>query len=209
MNSGLLLPCALGLFLISTTALAGPNPNFRLPLHVVESFWAPCEDYLPVDCLGTRPATAAIPNHPAVIYLLVFNHTGIAGLQAGLEWDPSWTWSFALFDCLPGQLEGIFPDGPTTASGSTAFNCLQGPALAAIGRITFQVGHSGCLKFRQPAYTLGIAALACTSQEVDQITDADSPRLGRVCVGSGGHDPCDAAVPVEPSTWGEIKSTFR
>ena len=154
MKSRLLLLFPFGLFLVSATALAGPNPNFTLPLHVVESFWMPCENYLPIDCLGTPPATAAIPNHPAVIYLLVFNHAGITALQAGLEWDPSWTWSFALFDCQPGQLEGIFPDGPTTASGVTVFNCLQGPALAAIGRITFQVGHSGCLKFRQPAFPL-------------------------------------------------------
>jgi hypothetical protein len=208
MKSTLVRICALGFTLVSATASAGPNPSFTLPLHVVEAISAPCDGYLPVDCLGTRPTTTAIPNHPAVIYLMVSNHAGIAALQAGLEWDPSWTWTFALFDCRAGQLEGIFPDGPSTASGVTVFDCLQGPALAVIGRIGFQVGQSGCLRFREPPFPNGICVFDCTGQEVDQITDANSPRLGRVCVGNGGHDACDAAVPVEPSTWGAIKGSY-
>ena len=195
--------------LCSTIASAGPNPNFTLPLHVVESLSAPCDAYLPVDCLGTRPTTSAIADHPAVIFLLVSNHSGIAALQAGLEWEASWTWTASLFDCRPGQVGALIPDGPTTASGVTTFDCLTGPALAVIGRVAFQVGHTGCVRFRQPPIPNGICVFDCTGQEIDQITDVSSPRLGRVCVGSGGHDACDPAVPVEPSTWGEIKSSYR
>ena len=41
------------------------------------------------------------------------------------------------------------------------------------------------------------------------ITFEDSPRFGRVCVGSRGLDACDRVVPVFPSTWGAIKSSYR
>jgi hypothetical protein len=205
-----ILIAALGLqAAIGSAAIAGPNANFTLPLHVVASISEPCNGYLPVDCMGNRPNTSAIANHVASVFLLVANHTDIAALQAGLEWNPSWTLSFSLFDCLPGQLDGFVSDGPTSVSGVTTFSCVQGPTLAVVGRMFFMAGQIGCLKYRQPPFPSGICVFDCTGAEIDQITDVNSPRLGRVCVGGGGHDACDAAVPVASDTWGAIKASYR
>jgi hypothetical protein len=187
----------------------GENAEFTLPLHAATSTYLPCSGYLPVDCLGNRPTTSIPGNGPVAIFLFVANYQRIAALQAGLSWDPSWTWAFSLFDCQPGQIEGIFRDGPTTASGVTAFSCIEGPSLAVVGRIFFNAGNSGCLRFIQPPWPYGIHVLGRGTSQIDQIVDADSPRLGRVCVGSGGVDACDRVVPVQSGTWGAIKNSYR
>jgi hypothetical protein len=131
-------------------AEAGQNPDFTLPLHVASSNFLPCNGYLPVDCLSHRPTVNLAGGGPVAVFFFFTNHYRIAVVQGGVEWDPSWSYGFALFDCLPGQLEGYFPDGPNTASGATAFSCVDGPALACFGRMFFVAGDSGCLRYIQP-----------------------------------------------------------
>jgi hypothetical protein len=72
----------------------------------------------------------------------------------------------------------------------------------------FVAGDSGCLRYIQPQWPFGICVLDCATQ-IDQIIDPDSPRLGRVCVDSGGIDACERVVPVASATWGAIKDSFR
>ena len=195
----------------SGPAAAGENPSFTLPLHIAASTYQPCNGYLPIDCTSNHPTVNLSGGGPVAVFIFVANYQRISYLQVGLEWDPSWSHSFGLFDCQPGQLEGFFPDSPTTASGVTAFSCVNGPALAVMGRMFFTAGSSGCLAFIQPPWPTwpnGIHAGDC-QLGIDQITDEDSPRFGRVCVGSGGVDACDRVVPVFPSTWGAIKGSYR
>ena len=76
------------------------------------------------------------------------------------------------------------------------------------GRMFFVAGSSGCLRYIQADWPFRIQVLDCALGN-DVITDQESPRLGRVCVGSGGIDACDRVVPVAPATWGAIKDSFR
>jgi len=184
---------------------AGSNPYFTLPLHAVSGF-GNC-DFQPVDCLGNRPNTSVAPGEMASILLLVANYSDVAGYSAGFEWDPSWSYLAVLLDCRPGQTGHFFPE--TNSMGIvSAFFCVNGPALTVVGRIVFRVGQTGCLRFIEPPLPNRIVVMDCQG-EIDEITDLESPRLGRVCVGAGGHDACDSPVPVIGSTWGEIKRSYQ
>lgn len=187
-------------------AAAGDNPSFTMPMHVAYGFFSDCSGYLPVDCWTNRPSVNIIGNVNASVFLSVANYQNINGVQAAIQWSPSWSWAFGIFDCLPGQSLEFQPSG-NTASGATVFDCVNGPALAVFAMIFFQVGGSGCVQFIQPQDPLGIFVQDCQG-EIDQIMEADSPRLGRVCVDAGGVDACDALEPVESMTWGAIKASF-
>jgi hypothetical protein len=176
-------------------------------MHVAYGFFSDCTGYLPVDCLANRPTVNIVGNVNASVFLCVANYQNINGINAAIEWSPSWSWVFGIFDCLPGQRLEFHPTG-NTASGATVFDCVNGPALAVCAMIFFQVGSSGCVQFIQPeGDPLGIFVQDCRG-EIDQITEAESPRLGRVCVGAGGVDACDPVEAVESMTWGAIKASF-
>ena len=103
------------------------------------------------------------------------------------------------------------PFGPTSGTMIYAFNCLTGGTLAPLGRMFFVAG-TGCIGQIESTYPPnGIYALDC-QQQMDQILP-DAPgqqaRLGKVCVGTGGHDACEAATPVAAATWGAIKASYR
>src|SRR3990172_11743375 len=130
------------------TAFGGPNAQFTLPLHVKPSGFEACQGYLPVDCMGTRPTTQ-VGAGPAAIFLFVNNHQQIAAVQTAFEWTPGWNLNFGLWDCQPGQLfahQVENPGGPTAGTIATAFNCLNSPALAVIGRIHMISPGSGCVR---------------------------------------------------------------
>ena len=79
-----------------------------------------------------------------------------------------------------------------------------------MGRMFFSNVTQGCIEQVQSAYSGGIAVVDCAGG-IDQIDPSDpvqKQRLGRICVGSGGHDACDRVVPVESSTWGQIRATY-
>ena len=187
---------------------AGANAEFTLPLHALMSAFEPCHGYLPVDCLAVPPTTEIPGDGPTTVFILLANHTAVLGAKAGLEWDPSWNMRFVFFDCQFGQTY-LFNPGPSSLWFVTAFNCLSGPALSVMGRVGFDVGPAGCLRYVQPDNDpFGIHVLDCTL-EVDSIFDDGSPRLGRVCVGPGGHDACSPVTPVAGATWGAIKASYR
>jgi hypothetical protein len=186
---------------------AGENPLFTLPMHAAYGAYSDCSGYLPVDCLSNRPTVNIAGNVDASIFLCVANYQSLNAIQVGIKWDAAWWWVYGWHDCQAGQRGAIQRDSPTTASGVTVFDCVNGPALAVIDRILFQVPGSGCVQFIQPKDPLGICIQDCRG-EIDQITGEYSARLGKVCVNSGGFDACDPVVPVEPVTWGKIKASF-
>lgn len=188
-------------------AIAGANPAFTLPLHAAPG-WHGCGGYQPIDCLSNRPVTSVAPNELVTVFLLAANYSAIAGMQAGLSWDPSWSSVAVFLDCQPGQTGQFFP-GATSVSLVTSFFCVQGPALLEVGRVVFQVGQEGCVRYVQPTHNSDPILVMDCQGLVDQITDNNSSRLGRVCVGLGGHDACDPVVPVGSVTWGRIKQSYR
>ena len=191
---------------------AGLNPQATIPLHCkAVPFELSCTGYLPVDCVQVPPTVTATPGSSVTVFVFVRNHTQLAGIQTAFEWG-SWDLLFGLWDCQAGMLDGNEPrnpGGPSAGTLTKAFSCVTGPSLAVIGRMFFTVGAEGCLRQVQPSFPDGIHFLDC-QVGVDQISDSpqDQQRLGKICVGPGGHGACDAAVPVAGATWGRIKASY-
>ena len=171
---------------------------------------SPCDGYLPVDCQAYRP-TVSIEPGPTAIFLLAANYNALAGVQTAFQPDPTWTFTFGLWDCRPGQLVTQTPAPPfgsTAGVVALAFTCLDGPGLAVLGRMFF-VASSGCLEQVEPSYPFGIHVLDC-QQGIDQIASYDPWRLGKVCVGAGGVVACEGPQPaVAAATWGRIKAQYQ
>jgi len=193
-------------------AYAGANPNFTLPLHAKASQFELCDGYLPVDCLGVRPTVQLESGQPVAVFLLVANYTQLAALQTAFEVDPSWSYLFGLWFCPPtyGDFPPVPPFGPTAGNLSCRFfNCVTNGQLLPIGRMHF-ISGTGCVGQIESSFAMGTWAMDC-QQELDQIfpnEPGQAARLGRVCVGPGGHDACEAATPVAPATWGRIKASY-
>lgn len=197
----------------ASPALAGPNPQFVLPLHAVLAPSAECGAYLPVDCGEHRPAISVPANTEIVVYLFVARYVQIAGVQTAFAWDAGWDLVQGSWECAPGQVSATVPaapGGPIAGALTTAFDCTSRPALAVIGRWRFVTGESGCLSQVQPNYPFGIHVVACDEARDAVAADPfeESSRLGKICVGAGGVDPCQPIYPVTPATWGRIKASF-
>ena len=191
---------------------AGANPQFTLPIHVSPAVYLPCDGYLPVDCLGVRPTVQVESGQQVAIFLMMANHTQVWGVQTAFEVDPSWVFYFGLWECHGSyEMSPTPPFGPTAGTIVLAFdNCVTSGALIPIGRMFFQSG-TGCIGQVASTFPYGIYAFDC-QQQIDQIFPNEagqSARLGRVCVGPGGHDACEAATPVAAATWGQIKGSYR
>jgi hypothetical protein len=207
----LILAVTLGVGAVDVSA--GTNPNFRIVLHAKQSSFEPCNGYLPVNCVDVPPTVNLPSAAPTAVFVLLFNYTAASGIQTGFEW-PGWSLTFSLWDCgilncdfapcnypnPPGPMEGILE--------GDFIGCVTGPALKVIGRMHFvPAGSPGCISQFIPDLPNGIHLRDCTGG-VDLITDASSPRLGKICVGLGGVNACESVVPVESSTWGNIKATY-
>jgi hypothetical protein len=72
------------------------------------------------------------------------------------------------------------------------------------------VSGTGCVGQVESSYPSGTCALDCQF-ELDQIfpnEPGQAARLGKVCVGPGGNDACEAATPVAAVTWEKVKATY-
>ena len=131
-------------------------------------------------------------------------------LTPAFEWDPGWAFLGAYFDCLPGQLTTTIPAAPGGSDAgtvTTVFDCMQSTQLVTIGRLVMMAGSSGCLRQVVSSHPNGTHAVDCLIG-VDFISE--SSRLGRICVTAGGEITCGLdADPVEPTTWGQVKATYR
>ena len=196
----------------ASSAFAGANPNFTLPLHAKVSSFEQCNGYLPVDCLGVRPVVEVETGQPITVFLMVANYAELLGIQTAFEVDPSWTFTFGLWDCqyAPNENPPQPPFGPTSGTITAVFNCVTSGELLPIGRMTF-VSGTGCVGQVESAYPSGTWALDC-QQQFDRILPNEpgqAARLGKVCVGTGGQDACDRVTPVAAATWGRIKATYH
>jgi len=192
----------------SSTAFAGNNPQVTIPLHAKASSFEACTGLAPVDCLTNRPTVDVSAGNVAV-FLTLMNYVGVAGVQTAFDNPNNWTFTFGLWDCQTGQLNAVTPAAPfgaTAGSITTAFNCVSSGALIPVGRMFF-IATTGCLSQVQSSYPFGIHVLDCEGG-IDQISDNEQGRLGKICVGSGGVDACDPISPVNPTTWGQIKASY-
>src|SRR5262245_40161371 len=82
----------------ASPAAAGDNPSFTLPMHASYAIYSDCSGYLPVDCLANRPSMNISPNVTGSVFLGVANYQSINGIQAAIQWHPSWHWVFGIFD---------------------------------------------------------------------------------------------------------------
>jgi hypothetical protein len=202
---------ALMALLLATTAFAGANPNATLPLHGKSAFEFACTGYAPVDCLSNRPVVN-VPAGPVTVFLFVMNYANVAGVQTAFTVPAAWAFATGTWNCQVGQLSAVTPAPPwgaTAGSITTAFTCLNGPALGVIGMLLFSNAASGCVEQVQSSFPNGTHVLDC-AQGVDQIPESQGARLGKICVGTqGGFDACDPLIPVEPATWGSIKAQYN
>ena len=196
-------------------ASAGENPSFTFPLHAVISGFEPCDGYLPMDCQSVRPQVTVPPDTTIVVYWLLANYARASGVQTAFQWPADWSLLFGLwFDCV--RPAGIPPTSPGNPGGPTFgfigysfYDCLVGPGLGVLGRMTFRTGSSGCLSHTVPSYWGGISVMDC-KMEMDTIDpDREPARLGSICVGTTGVDACDHLTATTGKTWGAIKATFR
>jgi hypothetical protein len=209
----------LALLLAVSTAQAdvGRNPLFSLPLHAVVGGQPSCQ--IPVNCSSIRPTINVPPSSQITVYLLLYFHCEVAGVQTAFSWSPEWTLISGSWNCRGNQISVVTPHGaggPADGSIVTAFDCVTGATVRVVGYMNFQTGSSGCLAQVQSAFPFGIHVVDC-AQGIDQIPDSQQGRLGRICVQVGGVDACIDGppppncdpVPVEPTTWGKIKRTYN
>ena len=187
----------------------GANPMISLPLHAVPG----CQGCGPlaVNCREVNPTVNIPGNGLFSIYLLAANHSALAAVQTAFAWHSSWELLGAIFDCLPGQLTVVTPvppGGATAGTVATAFNCVTSGQVVVIGRLLMRAGATGCLSQVQSSYPNGIHAIDC-SLGMDLIPDFQPFRLGKICVAQGGVDACAPLIPVQSSTWGQIKASYR
>jgi len=209
--SWLALWLAIAMTAAAGTALAGGNPDFTLPLHAKLSAFEPCNGYLPVDCAGVRPTVQIESGQDVAVFLLVANAPDLGAVQTAFEVDPSWVFYYGLWDCAPG----LYPTspgppwGPTVGSIARSFDCLTRGALVPVGRMFYRAG-TGCVGQVESSFPLGICVIDC-DDDYDRIITTEpgqQARLGKVCVGPGGQDACEAATPVAATTWGAIKTSY-
>ncbi len=186
---------------------AGPNHRTTLVMHAQTEF-VHCA--LADPCLAPAGPSVTItdPGRLVNIYVVARNYDHLAGIQWAFDWHPSWIVYGGGWTCPPGALGIPFPPpygpGPVQGSCTSAFDCLSGGSSQVIGSLQAVPGE-GCLEIIESALPDGTHALSC-SYEVDPIAPANR---ARVCVGSGGLNTCESAVPVEPATWGTVKALYR
>jgi hypothetical protein len=199
---------------IGSTAFAGANPQFTMPLHGIHptTLTETCATAGDVDCINVLP-TVELPPNPGfgAVYLMVNNHTELKGIQTAIDFGPhililgNWT-------CQTNQLSlsvPAMPGGPDAGLLSTAWDCVQSTDLQIAGFMQFNMVGTGCVSHVLPTGRL-FEALDC-GLLLDQHdgTGADAARLGKVCQGPGGFDACEAVSPVESATWGSIKAQYK
>ena len=212
----------LALVIGSAAYAAGSNPHVTFPLHARPTSGG-CPQFAPVNCLplpgGVRPTVNVDASTDYVVYILVMNYAVLTGMQTAYDWDTSWVLNDVLVNCRTGQVNATTPDpslpgGGTTGALTSAFNAVNGPALVAVGRLSFTSGTAGCLFQVKPDYPFGAHVTGVNGNDVDQINndnpDESAARLGKICVTAGGTDTCNEWIAaVEPATWGSIKASFQ
>lgn len=160
---------------------------------------------------GGRPRVSVGALEVFDVYVYLRHYDALNGLQCAFSWPGDWRylgWGPApAGGCQSQQLTAVTPQepgGPTAGTLATVFDCVTGGWLTPIGSLTLVTGLAGCLSITDSSYPSGTHVIDCHG--------APAPLApagwGRVCVGGGGIDACDALEPVAASSWGRIKAAF-
>lgn len=197
---------------VSTQASAQCTGNncTSLVLHAIDTSFQSC-DVSPMDCSeGNRPVVDVTGFSALVVAVLVRNYETITGVQVAFDWG-SWIYTFSLWDCQGNQLSAVTPSGAggaTDGTIATAFDVISGGMLTTIGRMNFATAPaSGCMELVESSFPFGNHVVDAGNQD-EPVTPINALNWGKVCVGTGGYDSCDAVVAVEATTWGQIKQQF-
>ena len=210
-----LMRCAIAGLMLSGLAGEGrcSNEQTTIILHVQQTLFE-CTGPLPFNCSSSRPTVTVSPGALAFVYVFLRGAEDVIGLTCRFAVDggsgpDTWgDWSLlgGVFSCQPGQLEpelpATNPEGREPGNLRTIFNCVTSPALQPLGYLVFQVGTQGCLSIEE--HVLGTGVLDCNI-ELDTVPEANR---GRICVGPGGYEACEAVMPVEATTWAGIKHQY-
>lgn len=215
-------PIAICLSALCLASVAQANVHFSVVLHArTPAGIGACTAAGLPNCMNLRPTTQVAPNTEFRLYIFINNYTALAAMQTAFQWPADWFCdpdgeSPITLGCRGANQtyahEPVNPGGPLDGAFVTAFDCFTGPELAAIGRIDFLSGASGCLYQVNPVQGTGrVEVLDCqnNSTTIDASNGAQQLRLGMICVGTPGRDSCDVKPIVEPTTWGNIKATYR
>jgi hypothetical protein len=186
------------------------NENTTIVLHARDGF-APCDDPQQhgIDCINGLPNVDLSGMQMPWVYVMLRNYDGIGGIACAFDWPMEWNYLGGTWDCQQHMIVVLQPvsPGPVTGQLLTAFDCIQGGALATVGRMIFAApSTAGCLSVINPNHPFGVHVANCIGGD-DLIPPENR---GRVCAGPGGYDACwPASTPVESATWGAIKSQYR
>jgi len=198
----------LGVALLATSgaALAQSNNCTTVVLHAVAGFNTGCTTTL--DCTPVVPPLVNVssPTGAYTVFMYLKNYNEANGVQCAFDWPPTWSFGFGLWQCQTGQVTAVTPTAPGATDGTiaTAFNAVSGGALAPIGLMVFNLIGTGCISIVESSYPFGNVVILST--ETTALNDANE---GKICVDSGGIDTCNCLTPVENSTWGQIKGSYR
>jgi len=199
----------MALLLTASVSLAR-NENTTIVLHVRDGF-AECDDpqQQGIDCVSGLPTLDLSGMQMPWVYVMARNYDQFAGLACAFDWPVEWTYLGGTWDCQQHMAVAHQPSspGPVTGLLFTVFDCVQGGALATIGRMIFAPpATQGCLSVINPLSEFGVHMIDCPGV----ITSIPPENRGRVCAGPGGYDACwPASTPVESATWGAIKNQYR
>ena len=186
------------------------NENTTIVLHARDGF-AECDEpqQSGIDCVTGHPTVDISGFQMPWVYVMLRNYDAIGGIHCAFNWPLDWNYLGGTWDCQQHMIVLNQPSapGPETGQLLTAFDCIQGGALATIGRMIFAApSTSGCLSVINPNFPLGAQVGGCPSG----LTSIPPENRGQVCAGPGGYDACwPASTPVESSPWGAIKSQYR
>jgi hypothetical protein len=204
---------------IPGAGFAGTNPDAVIGLHLsAASGGASCGAFLPTSCNSFYTGSNTAGNWNVYVMIARYDTVGIAGAQFGIEYDDSpesglvvhgWTSCADMEFATPGWPDS---DSGTLITWEPMFNCQVDtlhytPVLAGY----FTVTATGVADFRiVPRPVDGKAKVAdCLSAE-DDITAKVPSRLGVITFGKDyGYNPCSPLVPVERTTWGNIKTLYE
>jgi hypothetical protein len=171
---------------------------------------------IPFDCESSTPTVTVAPGDVITVQVFLRNYDNIEAFAcrfavdggSGMQTWGDWTLLATYFGCLPGQVSHVPSQNapPPAEPGNlvTGFSCLTGGSLRFVGWMLMQVGSSGCLGIEEREFGTGVQDC---SQE---FTAIPASNRGRICVGPGGYDACEpVTVPIENSTWGQIKQQYR
>ncbi len=167
-----------------------------------------------MDCQSVRPQVTVPPDTTIVVYWLLANYARADVVQTAFQWPADWSLLFGLWGiAFRGATPAVAPQNPggpiVGTIGYVFLDCLAGPGLDVLGRMTFQTGLQRLLVLTLPRHPGGITVMDC-NMEMDTIDpDREPARLGSICVGTAGVDACDRLTATTDKTWGAIKATFH